>query len=88
MDKIIKYRAYDGTIFNNYEDCAEYERATPRKKYNIIITTKARTGTVVWAYSKEEALAIGKSYGNSVYPDEDWNWDEPTIEVEEVAEIV
>lgn len=86
MEKIIKYRAYDGTIFNHYEDCAEYERASHRKKYNVMITTKARTGTVVWAYTKEEAIVLGKAYGDSVYP-EDWNWDdELTIEVEEVKE--
>ena len=84
MEKIIKYRAYDGTIFNHYEDCVEYERATPRKKYNIMITTKVYTNTVVWAYNKEEALALGKAYGDSIYPEE-WEWDnEPTIEVEEV----
>jgi len=86
MEEIIKYRAYDGTIFNHYEDCAEYERATPRKRYNVTISTRVRTHTVVWAYNKEEAIASGKAYSDAIYP-EDWNWDDKlTIDAEEVKE--
>ena len=78
MENVVCFKAYDGTIFTNKEECIEYEKNFSHE-YEIILYATGSYCTRVRAKSKDEAIKIAKYHCFSEEIDWDFNDEETEV---------